>query len=128
MRIIICGAGKVGFGIASYLEKSAHDIIVIDQSEELVRNLSERYDVRAICGTASDPRVLEQAGASDAAMLIAVTHFDDVNMIACQVADAVFKIPTKIARIRNPAYLTPEWRRLFDDKKINVDVTISPEL
>lgn len=128
MKIIICGAGKVGFSIASYLEKSAHDIIVVDQSDELVRDLSEKYDVRAICGSASDPRVLQQAGAEDASMLIAVTHFDEVNMIACEVAHAVFKIPTKIARIRNPAYLSPEWRILFEEKNISVDVTISPEL
>jgi trk system potassium uptake protein TrkA len=128
MKIIICGAGKVGFSIASYLEKSAHDIIVIDQSEELVRSLSEHYDVRAICGIATDPRVLQQAGAEDAEMLIAVTHFDEVNMIACEVANAVFKVPTKIARIRNPAYLSNEWAHLFEDKNISVDVTISPEL
>jgi trk system potassium uptake protein len=128
MRIIICGAGKVGFSIASYLEKSVHDIIVIDQSEELVRELSERHDVRAICGFASDPRILQQAGAEDAQMLIAVTHTDEVNMIACEVANAVFHVPTKIARIRNPAYLSPEWAHLFEDKNISVDVTISPEM
>jgi len=128
MRIIICGAGKVGFSIASYLEKSVHDVIVIDQSEELVRDMSERYDVRAICGFASDPRVLQQAGADDADMLIAVTHYDEVNMVACEVANAVFNVPTKIARIRNPAYLSPEWARLFEDNNISVDVIISPEL
>lgn len=128
MKIIICGAGKVGFSIASYLEKSIHDITVIDQSEELVRDLSERYDVRAICGFASDPHVLQQAGAEDAEMLIAVTHFDEVNMIACEVANAVFNVPTKIARIRNAAYLSLEWANLFEEKNISVDVTISPEL
>ncbi len=128
MKIIICGAGKVGYGIASYLEKSAHDIIVIDQSEELVRDLSERHDVRAICGFASDPLVLQQAGAEHASMLIAVTQSDEVNMIACEVANAVFKIPTKIARIRNPAYLSPEWAHLFEDGNLSVDVIISPEL
>lgn len=128
MKIIICGAGKVGFSIASYLEKSVHDIIVIDQSEELVRDLSERYDVRAVCGFASDPRVLKQAGAEDANMLIAVTHFDEVNMIACEVANALFKVPTKIARIRNPAYLSPEWAYIFEEHNISVDVSISPEM
>lgn len=128
MKIIICGAGKVGFSIASYLEKSAHDIIVIDQSEELVRDLGERYDVRAIQGFASDPLVLQQAGAEGAEMLIAVTQSDEVNMIACEVANAVFKVPTKIARIRNPAYLSPEWAHLYEDGNLSVDVIISPEM
>lgn len=128
MKIIICGAGKVGFSIADYLEKSPHDIIVIDQSEEIVKDLSERYDIRAICGFAADPDVLHQAGAEDAQMLIAVTQYDEVNMIACEVANALFKIPLKIARIRNPAYLSYEWDSLFADKNISVDVIISPEL
>lgn len=128
MKVLICGAGKVGLSIASYLEKTNHDIIIIDQSEELVRNLSERYDIRAICGYATDPKVMQQAGAEDAAMLIAVTHFDEVNMIACEMAHAVFNVPTKIARVRNQAYLSPEWIQIFEEKNLGIDVTISPEI
>ncbi|MBP6986141.1 MAG: Trk system potassium transporter TrkA [Alphaproteobacteria bacterium] len=127
MKIIICGAGKVGFSIASYLEKSSHDIIVIDHSPDLVKEISERYDIRAITGFAADPHVLQQAGAEDAQMLIAVTQSDEVNMITCEIANALFKIPMKIARIRNLAYLSEEWNSLFEEKNISVDVIISPE-
>lgn len=127
MKIIICGAGKVGFSIASYLEKSSHDIIVIDHSPDLVKEIGERYDIRAITGFAADPHVLQQAGAEDAQMLIAVTQSDEVNMIACEIANALFKIPMKIARIRNLAYLSKEWNVLFEEKNISVDVIISPE-
>ena len=128
MKIIICGGGKVGLSIARYLARYNNDITIIDYSPQIVREVSERYDVQAIEGFVSDPEVLSKAGAQDAEMLIAVTHLDEVNMIACEVANALFKIPTKIARIRNQAYLKPKWIHLFDESNISVDVTISPEV
>ncbi|MEN8236028.1 MAG: Trk system potassium transporter TrkA [Pseudomonadota bacterium] len=128
MKIIVCGAGNVGFSIASYLEKYDNDIVVIDQSEELVRRISDRHDIQGICGYASDPSILTRAGAAEADLIIAVTHHDEVNMVACEVAHALFNVPTKIARIRNQAYLDPQWVHLFDDFNLSIDVTISPEI
>ena len=74
-----------------------NDITVIDQSEDLIRKLSESLEIKGLIGYASHPDVLEQAGAADADMLIAVTASDEVNMVACQVAHALFNVPTKIA-------------------------------
>lgn len=125
MRIIICGAGRVGFGIAKRLSTEKNEVTVVDQSKELVRSLSERLDVRGVVGNGSYPEVLAEAGAREADMIIAVTYSDEVNMIACQIAWTLFRTPTKIARIRSGDYhRRPE---LFGDNAIPVDLAISPE-
>ncbi|HAE46088.1 MAG TPA: Trk system potassium transport protein TrkA, partial [Tistrella mobilis] len=80
-----------------------------DQSEDLIRKLSESLEIKGLIGYASHPDVLEQAGAADADMLIAVTASDEVNMVACQVGHSIFNVPTKIARVRNQDYLLPIW-------------------
>ncbi|MCX7564685.1 NAD-binding protein, partial [Xanthomonadaceae bacterium XH05] len=90
-----------------------------------LRDLSERLDIRTVHGHASLPSVLEDASADDADLIIAVTSSDEVNLIACQVADALFKTPTKIARLRQTEYLQhPE---LTSRRGNAVDVAISPE-
>jgi trk system potassium uptake protein TrkA len=128
MKVIICGAGQVGFNIARYLASQKYDVTVIDRSAELIRKIGESLDVKAMVGHASDPEQLSQAGAADADMLIAVTISDEVNMIACQIAHSLFRMPTKIARIRNQDYLKPKWRDLFSRHHLPIDVVISPEL
>lgn len=128
MKVIICGAGKVGFSIASYLEKYDHEVVIIDQNQELVNKVSERYDIRGICGFAADPETLEIAEAYEADMLIAVTNLDETNITSCEVAHALFEVPLKIARIRNQSYLKPKWSSLFSEENISIDVIISPEV
>lgn len=128
MKVIVCGAGQVGFNIAHYLSGEGNDVTVIDQRVELIRKISDTLDVQAILGYASHPTVLEQAGAGDADMIIAVTHADEVNMVACQVAHSLFNVPTKIARVRNQSYLQPIWANLFSRDHLPIDVIISPEI
>ncbi len=127
MRIIICGAGRVGFGIARRLASENIDVTVVDQSKDLVRALSERLDVRGVVGNGSYPEVLAEAGAREADMVIAVTVSDEVNMIACQVAHSLFNVPTKIARIRAAGYLDTRYSDLFGRNHLPIDVIISPE-
>jgi trk system potassium uptake protein TrkA len=127
MRIIICGAGRVGFGIARRLAGENNDVTVVDQSKDLVRALAERLDVRGVVGNGSYPEVLAEAGAREADMLIAVTFSDEVNMIACQVAHSLFNVPTKIARIRASGYLDARFSDLFGANRLPIDVIISPE-
>lgn len=127
MRIIICGAGRVGFGIAKRLSTEKNEVTVVDQSKELVRSLSERLDVRGVVGNGSYPEVLAEAGAREADMIIAVTYSDEVNMIACQIAHTLFNVPTKIARIRAAGYLDPSYSDLFGRHHMPIDVIISPE-
>ncbi|MBW7849165.1 MAG: Trk system potassium transporter TrkA [Rhodospirillales bacterium] len=128
MKVIVCGAGQVGFNIARYLASENNDVTVIDQRPELIRKISDTLDVQAILGYASHPPVLEQAGAGDADMIIAVTHADEVNMVACQVAHSLFNVPTKVARVRNQSYLSPIWANLFSRDHMPIDVIISPEI
>ena len=109
MNIIVCGAGRVGFSIAKQLSAQSHSVTMIDQSSEDIQKISESIDVKAIVGRATFPSVLEKAGAKEADMIIAVTKSDENNMISCQIGYSLFKIPTKIARIRQQDYLKGEW-------------------
>lgn len=113
MRVVICGAGQVGFGIAERLSTEGHDVSVIDLSARLIANVRDQLDVRGFVGHGSHPDVLRTAGAADADLLIAVTQSDAVNMVACQVCHTLFQVPTKIARVRAQAYLAPEFRDMF---------------
>ena len=125
MRIIILGAGQVGSNLAASLVSEANDITVVDIDAAKLGALQDRYDLRTVYGHASHPSVLRQAGAEEADMLVAVTQSDEVNMVACKLAAHLFKIPTKIARIRAQDYLdTPG---LFSPENMAVDFMISPE-
>ena len=127
MKVIVCGAGQVGFNIARYLSQEDNDVIVVDQSAELTKKIGNSLDIKAISGFASEPSILEQAGAPDADMLIAVTQSDEENMIACQIAHSLFDITTKIARVRKQGYLDPKWANLYTRENMPIDVIISPE-
>jgi trk system potassium uptake protein len=128
MKVIVCGAGQVGYNIARQLSLENHDVTVVDSSDENIRTVSESLDVQAIRGFASYPDVLERANAADTDLLIAVTQSDEVNMVACQVAHSLFNVPTKLARVRNQSYLQPIWADLFSRDNMPIDVIISPEL
>jgi trk system potassium uptake protein TrkA len=128
MKVIVCGAGQVGFNIARYLASENADVTVIDISPELVQRITDSLDVSGLVGFASHPEVLERAGAADADMVIAVTYADEVNMVACQVCHSLFEVPTKIARVRHQSYLDPVWSDLFSHDNMPIDVIISPEI
>jgi len=125
VKIIILGAGQVGGTLAENLASEANDITVVDTDADRLRDLGDRLDIRTVLGRASFPTILRQAGADDADMLVAVTNSDETNMVACQVAYTLFNTPTKIARVREAAYLTRSG--LFANDAIPVDVLISPE-
>ena len=128
MKIIVAGAGLVGANIARYLASTGNDVTVIDQRPELVRMLEDHLDIQGMIGHSAHPDSLEKAAAGDADMLIAVTQVDEVNMMACQVAHSIFIVPTKIARVRQQAYLDSRWQTLFDRDHLPIDHIISPEV
>lgn len=128
MSIIICGAGRVGFYLTKYLSRIGHPVTVIDSDFDVIRAISDEFDVQAICGKASHPDVLARAGAETADVLLAVTQIDEMNMAICEVAHALFPPMKKIARIRNHAYLGPRWSHLFDEGNLSIDHVISPEV
>ena len=127
MKIIICGAGQVGWHIARHLAGERNDVTIIDTNAELIRRATDALDVQGVTGFASHPEVLDRAGARDADLLIAATHSDEVNMVTCQVAHSVFQVPRKIARLRSSAYLDAIYSDLYRTDHLPIDVVISPE-
>ncbi len=127
MKIIICGAGQVGWHIARHLAGERNDVTSIDTNAELIRRATDALDVQGVTGFASHPDVLDRAGARDADLIIAATHSDEVNMVTCQVAHSVFQVPRKIARLRSSAYLDAIYSDLYRTDHLPIDVVISPE-
>ncbi|MCF6221535.1 MAG: Trk system potassium transporter TrkA [Robiginitomaculum sp.] len=128
MDIIICGAGRVGYGIARRLSAENNSVTVVDISAELVQSISTELDVRGIVGHGAHPSILKKAGAETADMIIAVTYSDEVNMVACQICHSLFGTPIKIARVRAQDYLEEKWRDLYTRQNMPIDIIISPEI
>jgi trk system potassium uptake protein TrkA len=127
MKIIVCGAGQVGWQIARHLSSEDNEVTVIDNNAGLVRSVIDTLDVKGIPGFASHPDILGMAGARDADMIVAATHSDEVNMVTCQVAHSIFAVPRKIARLRSQAYLDAIYSDLYRRDHLPIDVVISPE-
>jgi trk system potassium uptake protein TrkA len=128
MKVIICGAGQVGWQIARHLASEKNDVTIVDSDQDLVTRATDTLDVKGVSGFASYPNVLSEAGAEDADMIIAATHSDEVNMVTCQVAHSIFNIPRKIARLRSQSYLDAIYSDLYRRDHLPIDVVISPEL
>ncbi|PLR30421.1 Trk system potassium transporter TrkA [Chimaeribacter coloradensis] len=126
MKIIILGAGQVGGTLAENLVGENNDITVVDTNAAHLRQLQDKFDLRVVQGHGSHPRVLREAGAGDADMLVAVTNSDETNMIACQIAYSLFNTPNRIARIRSADYIR-ESEKLFNADAVPIDHLISPE-
>ena len=128
MKVVICGAGRVGYNIAAYLSRESNDITIIDINADLIHKISRTLDVKAFVGQGASPELLARAGLETADMIVAVTHSDEVNMVACQVAHSLFNVPKKIARVRNQDFRQPAWINLFSRDHMPIDMIISPEV
>jgi trk system potassium uptake protein len=128
MKAVVCGAGRVGYGIARELASEGNAVTVVDWSPQLIDRVTTDLDVRGVIGHGAHPDILEKAGIRDADLLVAATYSDETNMVACQVAHSLFNTPMRIARVRAQSYLDPAWRDLFATGALPIDVTISPEL
>ncbi|KPK01345.1 MAG: hypothetical protein AMK71_05870 [Nitrospira bacterium SG8_35_4] len=124
MRIIIVGAGEVGFQLAKVLSAENIEVVVIDKNKEKLKRISEELDVALVEGEGGAPSVLEEAGANQADILLAVTNIDEANMIACLVAKVMFQIPRNVARIRNLEYFSNEVLL----NSLGINPAISPEI
>ena len=128
MKIIVCGAGRIGKNIVSYLSYGNNDISVIDIDQQKLDEVAKEWDILPVLGNAAHPDVLERAGAEEADMILALTNSDEVNMVACQVADYLFHIRKKIARIDSEEFLNPLWCDLYNPNHINIDLIIFPDM
>jgi len=100
LKIIIVGAGEVGFHIAGRLSIENKDVVVIDKNPEAIRRVFDTLDVQTIVGSGSSPVVLRDAGIKDAEILLAVTDSDETNLIACLMADIISPTTKKIKEYR----------------------------
>lgn len=116
MKIVILGAGQVGGSLAEALASERNDIVLVDSDEKTLRELRDRIDIGVVVGHASHPDVLMDAGIEDADILVAVTNNDETNMAACQIAHSLFRVTTKIARVRAASYL--RYPQLFNTEAI----------
>lgn len=129
MKVIIIGAGEVGFHIARRLSSEAKDVVIIDKDARALKKIIEYVDVQTVEGSGAVPRVLEEAGIKDADVLLAVTDSDEINVIACMFADALAPDLVKLARIREDEYVAmgdevSALEILHIDKAINPDVEV----
>ncbi|HHY75323.1 MAG TPA: Trk system potassium transporter TrkA [Firmicutes bacterium] len=124
MKAIVIGAGKVGYHIAEQLSRESNDVVLIDTSEEALAPAREALDVLPVLGNGASPAVLEEAGVSQADLVIAVATHDEVNIIACLTAK-YYGVPTTVARVRNPDY-TLHAKALVHGQT-GIDLIIHPE-
>ncbi|MFH1349686.1 MAG: Trk system potassium transporter TrkA [Pseudomonadota bacterium] len=125
MKIIIVGAGEVGFHIAQRLSEENQDVFLIDKDSEKINRINENLDVQAVLGSGTSPEMLRNSGIKDARMLVAATDSDEVNLIACMLARHLNPTILKVARLRNPEYLRE--KGLLSQDLLGIDQIINPE-
>lgn len=125
MKIIIVGAGEVGFHIARRLAEENQEVFLIDKDPEKIKRINENLDVRAILGSGTSPQILKSSGIEDADMLVAATDSDEVNLMACLLARHLNQYILKVARVRSSEYLAE--KDLFSQELLGVDQIINPE-
>jgi trk system potassium uptake protein TrkA len=124
MRIVIIGAGEVGFFLAKKLSSEKHNLVIIDADPERCKKAQETLDVSVIQGDGSSQSVLREADLQSADMLIAASAVDEVNILACMTASKL-GVKRKIARVRNPGYYDKS--SILKPKDLGVDLFIHPE-
>ena len=125
MKIIIVGAGEVGFHCAQKLSEEGQDVVLIDKDHTQIKRITDNLDVQAITGSGTSPETLKSAGIVGADMLVAATDSDEANLIACLLARNLNRYILKVARVRNREYL--EEKELFGESLLGVDQIINPE-
>jgi trk system potassium uptake protein TrkA len=126
LKVIIVGAGEVGFNIASHLAFEDKNVVVIDSDPVAIRRVSDNLDVQVISGSGSNPLILEEAGLKQAEIIAAVTDSDETNLVACLVADIISPATKKLARIRDVGY--DEFHDTFREYAPHIDTIINPEI
>lgn len=126
LKIVIVGAGEVGFHIASHLTLENKEVVVIDSDSTAIRRVSDNLDVHVLQGSGSSPAVLEEAGIQDAEIMLAVTNSDEINLVACLVANIISPSTKKLARIRDANF--DKYHDTFRDHSPNIDTIINPEI
>lgn len=126
MKIVIVGAGEVGYHIASHLTRENKDVVVIDKDPNALRRVSDNLDVQVITGSGSSPLILKEAGIQNTEIMLAVTNSDEDNLVACLVADSISPATKKLARIRDAGF--DDYHETFRENAPHIDTIINPEI
>ncbi|MCF8067718.1 MAG: Trk system potassium transporter TrkA [Desulfobacterales bacterium] len=126
MKIIIVGAGEVGFHIASRLALENKDVVVIDTNESALKRVSDNLDVQVLNGSGSSPVILDEAGIKSAEVLLAVTDSDETNLVACLVSNLISPSTKKLARLRHADF--DKYHDTFRENAPFIDTVINPEI
>jgi trk system potassium uptake protein TrkA len=102
MKIIIMGCGRVGALLATLLDKEGHQITVLDTKSHSFRWLPTDFNGTALLGHGLDEVALKKAGIEYSDVFVAVTQGDNRNIMACQIAKHIFKVPKVVCRIYDP--------------------------
>lgn len=124
MKIVIVGAGAVGYHLAERLSQENQDVVVIEHDSRKAEQIGDQLDVLAIAGNGASGPVLEQAGTSGADLFLAVTNRDEVNLIACLAADMMGAQNT-VARLSDPEFY--EEGNVLSRERLGLDLMINPE-
>jgi trk system potassium uptake protein len=126
VKIVIVGAGEVGYHIASRLAFENKDVVVIDKDPTALRRVAEDMDVQTIEGSGSSPAALQEAGINQADILLAVTNSDEANLVACLVANMLSPSTKKLARLRGADF--DDYYELFREQAPHIETVINPEI
>ena len=121
MKIVIIGAGSVGFQLAKTISRREHDVVLIDRDQEQIDKVSEHLDCRFVVGSGVSPQVMREVGMTDCDLVAAVTDRDEINIISCQTAHAL-GAKIKVARVRQEDYYQ-DHRLMLD----GIDMAINPD-
>ena len=124
MRIVVIGAGEVGFDVARMLSEEQHDVFVVDNDADVLHRVRRKLDVMTVQGSGTAAGVLEEAQIQRADMVIAVTAVDEVNLVACMMADRL-GVPTTIARTRTNE--SERQQAVLSTQDFGIDLAIHPE-
>lgn len=126
MKVIIVGAGEVGFHLAEHLSDEQKDIVIIDNAPAAINHVLDNLDVQTITGSGSNPRILLDAGVESADIILAVTSSDETNLATCLSAHMLAPNITKLARIRQSDF--EPYYKLLRDNPPNIDLIINPDI
>ncbi len=126
MKVLIVGAGEVGFHIASRLSIENKDVVVIDSDPQALRRVADHTDVQTVMGSGSSPVVLREAGIQEAEIVLAVTDSDETNLVACMMANILSPTTRKLARVRNADF--DNYHSIFKEQPPFIDTIINPEI
>ncbi|WP_068668818.1 Trk system potassium transporter TrkA [Thermosulfurimonas dismutans] len=121
-RILIVGAGEVGYHLAERLSAEGHQVVIIETNTQKIKRL-EKLNILAVKGSGASAKTLEEAGIREADLFIAVTNSDEINLISCLLARE-YGVPRKIARVKSEEYLSPE--SPLNEEKLGLDLIVNP--